>query len=491
MSSHIAAAEHAETNRWVALGLLSAAQFMVVVDFAVVNVAIPSIQRDLHFNHGNIQWVFNAYLLAYGGLLLLGGRIADQVGRRLLFMTGAGLMAVASLVAGLSSSQSQLIVARALQGTGAAVITPAALAIILSLFGEGSDRNKALGIWGALGGVGASAGVLLGGVITQGPGWQWIFYLNVPVAAAVVLVSPALLRESRIGTRSFDVAGGLSITLGLIAVVYATVRAPDLGWGSARTIGALAIGVALVVAFVVIELRSRAPLVKLSIFRLSTVAGANAVAFVLVGAFFAVLFLLTLYMQQALGYSALRTGLAFLPLAGGVVVASVIAARVVNACGVKLVMLAGILAIGAGLYFLTQVTATSGYETRLLPAFVLLAAGVGFAFVALSIAAFAGVDEDHFGVASGLYNTSNQVGGAVGVAILATVAYSHLSHLAGAPSRSALATAYADGFKAGYALIGLALVALFALVRKHHLATWKCATPYRLADTGAPQPGKE
>ena len=496
MSEAVALPRPETTNRWLALGLLSTAQFMVVVDSAVVNVALPSIQRNLHFTTSSIQWVFNAYLITYGGLLLLGGRVADIVGRRRMFMAGAGLMSVASLVAGLSTSQSQLIVGRAVQGVGAAIITPAALAIILRLFGEGDERNKALGIWGALAGLGAAAGVLLGGIITQGPGWQWIFYINVPVAAAVVVASPALLPESRAKRGAFDFAGGLSITAGLVTLVYAIVRAPDVGWGSLRTVGLVVLGAALIVAFMLIELRSRAPLVRLSIFRLSTVAGANAVVFLFTGAFFAVLFLLTLYMQQSLGYSALKTGFAYLPLAGGVVVSSTIAARLVTACGVKLVMLAGTLVFGAGLGLLAGVTATSSYAGRLLPAFVLCAIGVGFSFVALSIAGFAGVADNDFGVASGLYNTSGQIGGAVGVAALATVSYSHIRHAV--PSgphgvTSILANGYADGFAAGFGFIALAVVAIVSLVRRSHVANWRCSTPYRLAQVEAPIPtvGKE
>lgn len=472
-------------NRWWALALLCSAQFMVVVDSAVVNVAIPSIQRDLHFSASSIQWVFNAYLLTYGGLLMLGGRTADLVGRRRMFIAGAGVMSAASLLAGLSTSQGVLISARALQGVGAALITPAALSIILVLFREGSERNRALGIWGALAGVGAATGVLLGGVITEGPGWEWIFFINVPIAAAVAALSLRLLPESRDDSdrRSFDLAGGLSITLGLVLTVYAIVKAPDNGWGSASTIGLLAGGLALIASFVLVELRALVPLVRMSIFRLATVSGANAIVFLITGAFFATLFLLTLYMQQALGYSALKTGVLYLPLALGVVVASIAASRAVTLCGVKFMLLMSAPLLAGGLLVLSGASADSTFAGTLLPAFLLIAIGVGIAMVSLSIAAFAGVGHGDFGVASGLYNTSSQIGGAVGVAVLSTVAYSHIRGAHPRPGPHGLATvlssAYAEGFAAAIVLVGAALVVTALVIRPRHVATWTCVTPYR------------
>jgi EmrB/QacA subfamily drug resistance transporter len=481
----IPAERRVELNRLWALGLLCSAQFMVVVDSAVVNVAIPSIQRDLHFSTSSIQWVFNAYLLAYGGLLLLGGRTADLLGRRRMFIVGAGVMSAASLFAGLSVTQGELIAARAIQGVGAAVITPAALSMILRLFQENAERNRALGIWGALAGMGAATGVLLGGVITQGPGWQWIFYINVPVAAAVAALSPRLLPETRAesGSRTFDVADGIAITAGLVVAVYAVVEAPDNGWGSAATIGLLALGLLLIGAFVWIELRTRVPLLRMGIFRIATVAGANAVVFLVTGAFFATLFLLTLYMQQVLGYSAIKTGLAYLPLALGVVAASIMASRVVTLCGVKFMLLMSAPVFGVGLFILSRASATSSFAGTLLPAFLIVAFAVGVAMVALSIAAFAGIGEGDFGVASGLYNTSGQIGGAVGVAVLSTVAYSHIrgAHPAAGPHglTTVLGSAYADGFGAGIALLGAALLITMLAIRQRHVKTWTCATPYR------------
>ena len=477
-----------QVNRNRALALLSVAQFMVVVDSAVVNVAIPSIQSDLHFSGSNIQWVFNAYLLAYGGLLLLGGRMADVIGRRRMFIAGAGLMSVASLVAGLSQSQAQLVTARAIQGVGAALITPAALSTILFLFRSNTDRSKALGIWGALGGVGAAAGVLLGGVITQGPGWQWIFYVNIPVAVAVGLLSVRLIPETRadLATRRFDLPGGMSITAGVSVVVYSVIEAPSRGWGSFATIGLLALGIALIGVFVLIELRTRQPLMRLGLLRTSTVAGANAITFMIFGAFFGILFILTLYMQQVLGYSAIRTGVSYLPLALGTVVSAVVASQIVTKCGVKFMLLLGALPMLAGLGILSRVTATSSWASTLLPAFLLLALGMGFSMVSLSIAAFAGVSDEDYGVASGLYNTSSQIGGAVGVAILSTVAYSRL--LSGRTphslaSRAALsASAYGDAFTAAIGIVAASLIVTVLVVRSREVKTWTCATPFRMAE---------
>jgi EmrB/QacA subfamily drug resistance transporter len=478
-------AEPAALNRWAALTLLCSAQFMVVVDSAVVNVAIPSIQRDLRFSASSIQWVFDAYLLAYGGLLMLGGRTADLVGRRRMFIAGAGVMSAASLVAGLSTSQGLLISARALQGVGAAVITPAALSIILGLFRDGAERNRALGIWGALAGMGAATGVLLGGVVTEGVGWEWIFFINVPIAAAVAALSLRLLPESRADSsqRSFDFAGGISITLGLVIAVYAIVKAPDKGWGSASTITLLTVGLTLVATFVLIEMRTAVPLLRMRIFRLATVSGANAIVFLITGAFFATLFLLTLYMQHALGYSALKTGLVYLPLALGVVVASIGASQLVTRCGVKFMLLMSAPLLAGGLLVLSGVRAGSTFTGTLLPAFLLIAVGIGVAMVSLSIAAFAGVADHDFGVASGLYNTSSQIGGAVGVAALSTVAYSHIRGAHPAQGvhglASLLSSAYADGFTAAIAFVGAALLVTAFAIRTHHVATWTCATPYR------------
>ena len=470
-----------------ALSVLAAAQFMVILDGAVVNVALPSIQRDLHFSNSDIQWVFSSYLLAYGGLLLLGGRVADLIGRRLMFMVGTAVLSASSLSAGLSNGAAALLVSRSLMGVGAAMVTPAALSMLLGLFSEGAERNKALGVWGALVGLGAATGVLAGGVITDGPGWQWVFFINVPVGVSALALAPLVLRESRASDsrRSLDLAGALAATSGLVSIVYGVVRAPDLGWGSATTVGGLVVGGALLATFVVIEMRAEAPLVRLGIFRVATVAGADGVAFLFTAGFVATIFTLTLFMQRALGYSPLKTGLGYLPLTVGILGSSTLAARLVTRCGVKLVLLCGIVLAGAGLLILANGSAGSSFTGTLLPAFLLLALGMGAASVPLSIAAFAGVADSDYGVASGLLNTSQQVGGAVGVAVLSTVAYAHLrAHAATHVTQAALGGAYAASFAAGVAFVGAAFTLALGAIRQSEVSMWKCAVPYR---TGAPR----
>jgi EmrB/QacA subfamily drug resistance transporter len=481
-------------SRWAALALLCSAQFMVMLDGAIVNIALPSIQRDLHFSASSIQWVFSAYLLTYGGLLLLGGRTADLLGRRRMFTAGATLLGAASLLAGLSATQGELIAARAAMGVGAAVITPAALSIILRLFSDGDERNRALGIWGAIIGLGACAGVLLGGVITQGPGWQWVFYINVPIAAAVVALGRVVLPESRVESagHQVDVAGGLSITVGLVLVVYGIVRAPDLGWGSAQTILVLGGGLVLIAAFVMIELRTRAPLLPLALFRTATLSAANAVAFLFTGAFTATIFLMTLYMQRALGYSAIKAGFAYLPLTVGLIVTSTIAAHLVTRCGVKLVLTVGVVVTGAGLAVLSQASASSSFVTTLLPGFLLAAAGMGATMVPLSIAAFAGVGDSGLGAASGVFNTAQQIGGAFGVAALSTVAYSHIRGASAAELQhgvpAVLGNAYAEAFAAGLVFVGAALVIALFAIRQREVSAWRCATLYRVSTPAGAEP---
>jgi EmrB/QacA subfamily drug resistance transporter len=473
-------------SRWRALALLCSAQFMVILDGAIVNVALPSIQNDLHFSASSIQWVFSAYLLTYGGLLLLGGRTADLLGRRLMFTVGAGLLGAASLFAGLSGSQGALIAARAAMGVGAAIITPAALSIILTLFSDGEARNRALGIWGAIVGLGACAGVLLGGVITEAAGWQWVFFLNVPIAVAVVALGRVMLTESRVESsdRQVDLAGGVSITAALVLVVYGVVKAPDVGWGSAQTLLLLAGGLTLAGVFVAIELRTRVPLVRMGLFRITTVAGANAVVLLFTAAFYATIFLITLYMQRALGYSAIKTGIAYLPLTAGLIVSSTIAARLVTLCGVKLVLIAGTVTTGAGLLVLAQATSTSSFAGTLLPGFLLAAAGIGAGMVALSIAAFAGVGDADFGTASGVFNTSQQIGGVLGVAVLSTVAYSHIRSATPAALHhglpAVLGTAYSDAFGVGLVFVGAALLIAIVAIRQRDVSSWRCGTPYRV-----------
>ncbi len=460
-------------RKWFALALLCAVQFMVVLDIAIVNVALPSIQVDLGFSQENLQWVISAYALLFGGFLLLGGRAADLLGRRRVFVAGTILFTVSSLLAGLAWSEATLIGARALQGLGAAIITPAALSILMTMFAEGRERNAALGAWGGVGAFGAVAGVLLGGILTDVLSWEWIFFINVPVGLAALALTPVLLSESRdLRARSFDLPGATLVTGGLVVLVYAITQASDYGWGSAETIGFFAASVVLLGAFLAWEARAAEPLMPFSIFRLRTLTGANIAGLILGTAVFAMFLMLTLYMQQVLGYSPLKTGIAYLAVAGTAIIWSGVAAQLVNRVGVKPVLVAGMATLTAGLVYFSQVSVGGSYVADLLPGFLLIAIGLGFSFVPISIAALAGVRESEAGLASGLINTSQQIGGALGVAILSTLATSTAND--GVSAGDALPVALTDGFQiafvagAAIAVMGV-LVSLF-VVRGEDLA---------------------
>src|SRR5919198_1130326 len=406
-----------DRRKWLALALLSAVQFMVVLDIAIVNVALPSIQVDLGFSESNLQWVISAYALVFGGFLLLGGRAADLLGRRRLFLAGIVVFSVASLLAGLAWSEGSLIGARALQGLGAAVITPAALSILSTTFVEGRERNIALGVWGAV------AGVLMGGVLTSALSWSWIFFVNVPVGAVALVFTPILLKESRdASVRSFDVFGAVSVTAGLSSLVYAITQTSQHGWLSAHTLPFFAASALLLAAFVVWELRHPEPLMRLGILRIKTVTGANVAGFILGTSTFSMFLMLTLYMQQVLGYGPMKTGVAYLAVAGGAIVTSAIAAQLVTRIGVKPALLIGMVSLTAGLLYFTQVSVHGSYLGDLLPGFLLVAVGLGFSFVPISIAALAGIEPKEAGLASGLINTTQQIGGALRIAALLTIA---------------------------------------------------------------------
>ena len=459
-------------RKWLALALLCAVQFMVVLDIAIVNVALPSIQVDLGFSQENLQWVISAYALLFGGFLHLGGRAGDLLGRRRLFIIGTVVFTVASLLAGFAWSEGALIGARALQGLGAAIITPAGLSILTTTFAEGRDRNAALGAWGGVGAFGAVAGVLLGGVLTDALSWEWIFYVNVPVGAAALLLTPLLLRESRdLKVRSFDAPGAVLVTGGLVTLVYAITQAHEYGWASVETTGVLAASAALLGGFLAWEARAAEPLMPFSIFRLRTVSGANVAGLILGTAVFAMFLMLTLYMQQVLGYSAMRTGVAYLAVAGTAIVWSGVAAQLVNRVGVKPVLIAGMASLTAGLVYFTQVSVGGSYLGDLLPGFLLIAIGLGFSFVPISIAALAGVQPAEAGLASGLINTSQQVGGALGVAVLSTIATSTTSNAVS--TGTGVPFALTDGFQAAFiAAAGIAIVGVLAaivLVRRDDL----------------------
>jgi EmrB/QacA subfamily drug resistance transporter len=457
-------------RKWFALALLCAVQFMVVLDIAIVNVALPSIQTDLGFSQENLQWVISAYALLFGGFLLLGGRLADLLGRRRIFIAGTILFTVSSLLAGLAWSEGSLIGARGLQGLAAAIISPAALSILMTTFAEGRERNAALGAWGGVGAFGAVAGVLLGGVLTDALSWQWIFFVNVPIGLAALGLTPLLLGESRdLRARSFDVPGAVTVTGGLVALVYAITQGQSNGWGSAVTIGVFAVSAALLAAFLVWESRAAEPLMPFSIFRLRTVTGANVAGLILGTAMFAMFLMLTLYMQQVLGYSAMKTGVAYLAVAATAIFWSALAAQLVNRVGVKPVLVAGMAFLTAGLVYFTQVSVGGSYLGDLLPGFLLISVGLGFSFVPISIAALAGVRDTEAGLASGLINTSQQVGGAVGIAVLSTIATTRTSDEVA--SGTAVPFALTDGFQAAFitgaaiALVGI-LVALFVVRRE-------------------------
>src|ERR671924_1114402 len=412
-------------RKWLALALLCTVQFMVVLDVAIVNVALPSIQKDLGFSQEDLQWVISAYALLFGGFLLLGGRAADLLGRRRVFLAGLVVFSVASLLSGLAWSEGALIGSRGLQGLGSAIISPAALSILTTTFAEGGERNKALGAWGAVGAFGAVAGVLLGGVLTDLLSWEWIFYVNVPVGMAAFALTPTLLGESRDATaKSFDFPGAFLVTGGLVVLVYAITQANDYGWTSLETIGLFAASVALLALFLGWEARATDPLMPFSIFRLRTVVGANVAGLVMGTAMFGMFLMLTLYMQQVLGYSAMKTGVAYLAVAGTAIVWSALAAQLVTRVGVKPVLVVGMSALTAGLVYFTQVSVGGSYLGDLLPGFLLIAIGIGFSYVPISIAALAGVEPAEAGLASGLFNTSQQIGGALGIAALSTIASS-------------------------------------------------------------------
>jgi EmrB/QacA subfamily drug resistance transporter len=449
-------------RRWGVLAIVGAAFFMTILDVAIVNVALPSIERDLNVSETTVQWVLIAYAITFGGFLLLGGRMADLLGRKRIFIVGLLLFTIASLFCGLAGSIAVLITARAVQGIGAAIISPAALSIVSTTFEEGAERNKALGIWGALGGSGAAAGVLFGGILVKYLGWQWIFYVNVPVGAIVLALTIPFVPESRaeLGHRRFDAAGAITVTGGLALLVYAISKAPDVGWGSARTILLLIASVAILGIFVLIETRTSAPLVPFSIFGIRSVLAANIVGFLLGAVIFANFLVLTLYVQQVLHWSALKTGVTFLATAGTTVIWAGVAQALTTRYGPRPVIVAGLLVLAASMGYYTQIPVTGHYWPDLLPAYLTFALGLAFAFVPVTIAALAQVAPEEAGLASGLINTNQQIGGAIGIALVSTIFITTSRDLikSGHSPAAAITTGYQNAF---WALIGLALLGAF------------------------------
>jgi EmrB/QacA subfamily drug resistance transporter len=472
----------AQQRRWIALILLCVAQFVVVLDASIVNVALPTIGRALHFSESDLPWVVNAYVLTFGGFLLLGGRVADVIGRRRVFMAGLVLFALASLLGGLASTSGQLISARAVQGVGAAMLSPAALSIVTTTFADGAERNKALGVWGAVAGSGGAAGVLLGGALTQGPGWEWVLWVNVPIGVIAAAITPSLIAESRAQAqrRHFDFAGAFSVTAGLSTLVYALVDANNAGWGSVQTIVLLAASALLLFAFVLIEQRSRAPLMPFSILRIRTVSGANVVGLLTGGSLFSMFFFISLYMQQVLGYSAIHAGLSYLPLAVSIIIAAGIASQLVTRVGFKPVLGAGMALIAGGLVWFSQISVHGSFTSDILGPSLLAAVGLGFSFVPGTIAAVSGVPDREQGLASGMINTAQQVGGALGLAVLSAIS---TSAIGSGHTAAALTRGFHDAFLAGAGIAVLGVLATVALIRtrdsREHVA---------LASAAAEQP---
>ena len=451
-----------DRRRWFALAVIVTAQFMVVLDVAIVNVALPTIKTDLGFSQANLQWVVTAYSIMFGGVLLLGGRMADLLGRRRLFMAGLALFTASSLLDGLAWSEGSLIGFRLLQGLGAALVSPAALSILTTTFPEGKERNFALGIWGAVSGSGGAAGVLLGGALTSSLSWSWIFFINVPVGVLVLALTPRLVRESvadDVAHRHFDVPGAISITGGLMLLVYAMTRAVQHGWGTTGTIALLAASGALMVAFVAIELRSQAPLLPMRMFRSRTLSGSNVAGLLMGAAVFSQFFLLTLYMQQVLHYSALETGVAYVALTLAVIVFANVSQKLALRVGIRPVLTAGLLLVSTGLVLYARLPVEGHYFWDLFPAFLISGIGMAFGFIPMTIGALAGVRHSEAGIAAGLINTTQQIGGAIGVAATTTVAATATSHFLAAHPGAAAAggPALTHGFNvAFYALAAVA-----------------------------------
>jgi EmrB/QacA subfamily drug resistance transporter len=455
-----------DPRRWKALALLCTAFFMVILDSAIVVVALPSIGAELAFSAGDLQWVLSAYLLSFGGLLLLGGRAADLLGRRRMFILGTGLFALASLGAGLAGSSEALLAARVVQGVAAAIMTPTALSIVMTTFPEGAERNKALGIWGSTGAIGGTAAWLIGGPITDGLGWEWIFFINVPVAAAVAALSPVLVRESRgaVGQRRFDLAGAVTITAALVSLVYAVVEAPEAGWTDRQTLGLLALAAVLTVIFAGIESRSVAPLAPLGVFRSRGLVGGNLVLFTLGTIAFGVPFILTQYAQQVLGWSPIQFGLASVVMPVTAVIGTVTAQALATKAGVRPVAVVAMALTALASLVFTQVSVDGSYLGDLILGLLILGPGIGAAYVAGSIASLTGVADADAGLASGLNNASFQIGGAVGVAIVSSVA---VSGAHGADPLTALTNGYQSAFAAAIAVAALGLVAAALLLGRN------------------------
>ena len=468
-----------QVNRWLVLGLVCIAQFMVILDATIVNVALPSIQRGLHFSPTSLQWIVNAYTLVFGGFLLLGGRAADLLGRQRLFIAGAALFSVASLVNGIATSAGMLVGGRALQGLGAALVSPAALSIVMTTFAEGRERTKALGVWSAIAAGGGAVGLVLGGLLTETLSWRWVFFINLPIGIAAILLSLRFIPESRADgeTKTADVGGAASVTAGLLVLVYGIVKAPDYGWTSLKTLGLGAAAILLLIGFVVIELRSRAPLIRLGIFRIRSLTVSNVAMLLVASGLFAMFYFASIYVQEVLGYGPLKAGLAFLPFTAGIVIGAGLAQPLIQRLGARAVPLIGLALAVGGMLLFTRITVDGTYLGQLLPAILVTSIGMGLTFVPVTLLATTNVAGEDAGLASGLFNTSQQVGGALGLAILSTIAASRTRHLASIDHSAALVSGFRYAFATGAALMFAAVLLLAALIRDRHVARINAEEP--------------
>ncbi|HEV2593105.1 MAG TPA: MFS transporter [Gaiellaceae bacterium] len=460
------------TNRWLILVLVCVAQFMVVLDATIVNVALPSIQTGLHFSQLNLQWIVNIYTLFFGGFLLLGGRASDLLGRQRLFLAGLALFTLASLVNGVATSGGMLIAGRAVQGLGAALVSPAALSIVTTTFAEGKERTRALGIWSAIAAGGGAVGLLLGGLLTDTLSWRWVFFINLPIGIAAFVLGLRYIHNTRAAQRpeSADVVGAVTVTAGLLALVYDIVKAQQYGWTSGRTLGLFVVAIALLATFVVTELRSKAPLIRLSIFRTRSLTSANVAMLFVMSGLMSMFYFASIYVQEVLGWSPLKAGAAFLPVTAGIVVGAGLAQGLVRALGVRVVPVIGIAMAAAGLVLLSGIPTHGTYLANLLPGLAVMSVGMGLTFVPITLIATTGLADEDAGLASGLFNTAQQVGGALGLAVLSSIAASRTHRVHEATHAASLVDGFQLAFLTGAGLMAAAIVVIVVTLRGHHVA---------------------
>ena len=462
----------APVNRWFVFVLVCAAQFMVILDATIVNVAMPSIQHALHFSPSSLQWIVNVYTLFFGGFLLLGGRASDLLGRQWLFLAGLALFTSASLANGLASSSGVLIGGRAVQGLGAALVSPAALSIVMTTFAEGKERTKALAIWSAIAAGGGAVGLLLGGLLTDTLSWRWVFFINLPIGAITFLLAARYVANTRAAERpeSADVTGAATVTAGLLVLVYDIVKAQQFGWTSGKTVGLFVLALALLATFVVVELRSCAPLIRLGIFRVRSLTSANLAMLFVMSGLFAMFYFASLYVQEILGYSPLKAGAAFLPVTAGIVIGAGLAQQLIRPLGARIVPVVGIGMAAVGLVLLSRIPTDGHYLPDLLPGLLVMSIGMGLAFVPMTLIATTGIEAADAGLASGIFNASQQIGGALGLAVLLSLADARTHHAHAATVASGVVDGYRLAFLAGAALMATAIGVILLLVRSRHVA---------------------